>query len=69
LAPEQAVELILLPGFSAADSVSQLAGRGVGLSAVLQEVQEMEGSLLVKSNEGIGTEFVFDLPFHGRRPS
>ncbi len=54
--------LILEPGFSTAQSVSRLAGRGVGLDVVASEVRQLGGSLDIASNPGEGTTFTLRLP-------
>ena len=54
--------LILEPGFSTADTVSRLAGRGVGLDVVASEVRQLGGSLDIASSPGEGTTFTLRLP-------
>ena len=54
--------LILEPGFSTAQSVSRLAGRGVGLDVVASEVRQLGGSLDIASSPGQGTTFTLRLP-------
>jgi len=54
--------LIFRAGFSTATSVSNLAGRGVGLDVVASVVQGLGGSIDVRSAQGQGTVFVLDLP-------
>jgi two-component system chemotaxis sensor kinase CheA len=54
--------LIFRSGFSTAASVSNLAGRGVGLDVVASVVQGLGGSIDVRSAPGQGTVFVLDLP-------
>jgi two-component system, chemotaxis family, sensor kinase CheA len=54
--------LIFQSGFSTAKSVSNLAGRGVGLDVVASVVQSLGGSIDVRSTSGQGTMFVLDLP-------
>ncbi len=54
--------LIFRSGFSTASSVSNLAGRGVGLDVVASVVQGLGGSIDVRSTPGRGTVFVLDLP-------
>ncbi len=56
--------LIFAPGFSTAESVTALSGRGVGLDAVRQEVESVRGALEVSSREGHGTTFTLRLPLH-----
>ena len=55
--------LITQPGFSTASSVTQLAGRGVGMDVVANEIKQLGGALSIESKEGQGTTFVLRLPF------
>jgi chemosensory pili system protein ChpA (sensor histidine kinase/response regulator) len=54
--------LIFEPGFSTADEVSRLAGRGVGMDVVASEVRQLGGALDIHSKPGEGTNFVLRLP-------
>ncbi|MGQ4584594.1 Hpt domain-containing protein [Lysobacter sp. F60174L2] len=54
--------LILEPGFSTADAVSRLAGRGVGMDVVASEVRQLGGLLDIHSDPGHGTRFTLRLP-------
>lgn len=61
--PDSALDrLILEPGFSTADKVSQLAGRGVGMDVVYNEVRQLGGSLEISSVAGKGATFTLRLP-------
>jgi chemosensory pili system protein ChpA (sensor histidine kinase/response regulator) len=60
---EEIMNLILTPGFSTADKVTQTAGRGVGMDVVANEVKKLGGSLQISSVTGQGTSFVVRLPF------
>lgn len=57
------MDLILTPGFSTASSVTQSAGRGVGMDVVANEIKKLGGSLQISSVEGQGTNFTVRLPF------
>lgn len=60
---EAAVHALLLrPGFSTAQKVSNLSGRGVGLDVVSQNVRKLGGSLEISSHLGRGTTFTINLP-------
>ncbi|MCP3139082.1 chemotaxis protein CheA [Pyxidicoccus xibeiensis] len=61
---EELDALIFAPGFSTAEAVTALSGRGVGLDAVRQEVESVRGALSVSSQEGQGTTFTLRLPLH-----
>ena len=54
--------LILESGFSTYDSVSQLAGRGVGMDVVYNEVRQLGGTLDISSRPGEGAQFTLRLP-------
>ena len=60
---DQLLALITQPGFSTASAVTQLAGRGVGMDVVANEIKQLGGSLAIESQEGKGTTFVLRLPF------
>jgi len=60
---EEIMELILTPGFSTAEKVTQSAGRGVGMDVVANEVKQLGGSLQISSVTGQGTNFTVRLPF------
>ncbi len=55
-------ELIFAPGFSTADEVTELAGRGVGMDAVRAQVAGLGGRIAVSSETGRGTRFTLYLP-------
>jgi two-component system chemotaxis sensor kinase CheA len=54
--------LIFQPGFSTADKVSELSGRGVGLDVVRRNVNALSGAVHVVSQKGLGTTFTIRLP-------
>ena len=54
---------ILETGFSTAEQVTQLAGRGVGMDVVHNEIKQLGGSLTIDSVHGSGTAFTIRLPF------
>jgi two-component system chemotaxis sensor kinase CheA len=60
--PDQVRSLIFLPGFSTAEEVSRLAGRGVGLDVVATSIRALGGTIEVESRPGRGVTFVLDLP-------
>ena len=60
---EEIMDLVLTPGFSTASSVTQSAGRGVGMDVVANEVKKLGGSLRISSVTGQGTNFTVRLPF------
>ncbi len=54
--------LILVPGFSTRDEISQLSGRGIGMDVVYQQVTRMQGSLNIDSTPGQGSRFELSMP-------
>lgn len=56
------IDLIFEPRFSTNDDVDNLSGRGVGLSAVKDEVNKLDGSIEVKTQKGLGTAFKIKIP-------
>ncbi len=62
ISDEQIAELIFLPGFSTAEQVSDLSGRGVGMDVVRRNIKELGGSIEVQSSFGRGSSFVIRLP-------
>ena len=59
---EELIQLILHSGFSTADDISQLAGRGVGMDVVNSEIRTLKGRLSIQSVKGQGTSFNIRLP-------
>ena len=57
------LQFIFKPGFSTAQKVTQISGRGVGLDVVYSEIKQLNGSLKIHSSEGTGTQFTIRLPF------
>jgi len=62
LSPEECMELIFLPGFSSAEQVTEVSGRGVGLDAVKASMDDLKGSIAVWSEPDRGTTFQVTLP-------
>jgi chemosensory pili system protein ChpA (sensor histidine kinase/response regulator) len=63
ISDEDAMQLILEPGFSTAGLVTQQAGRGVGMDVVATEIKRLGGSLNMQTQSGQGTTFTVRLPF------
>ena len=55
-------QLIFTPGFSTADTVTELAGRGIGMDVVRSEVNAMGGRIETGTSQGKGTSFTLVLP-------
>jgi two-component system chemotaxis sensor kinase CheA len=59
---KEAVNLVLMPGFSTAEEVSDLSGRGVGMDAVRSAVDKVNGTMALESEVGKGTRIRISLP-------
>jgi chemosensory pili system protein ChpA (sensor histidine kinase/response regulator) len=59
---DELVQFILRSGFSTADKVTELSGRGVGMDVVYSEVKQLGGSMSVDTRRGQGTTFIVRLP-------
>lgn len=55
-------KLIMMPGFSTAEEISNISGRGVGLDVVATNIQSLRGSIDVESQKNRGTRFFIKLP-------
>ena len=68
IAPEQQLSddeidnLIFMPGFSTADQVSDISGRGVGMDVVRRSIQALGGRINISSRPGLGSTFTMSLP-------
>ncbi len=62
LRESELLEFLFLPGFSTAEKVTDVSGRGVGLDAVLAMMQQMGGTARVRTRPGEGTVFELQLP-------
>lgn len=56
------INLLFLPGFSTAEVVTDLSGRGVGLDVVKTKIESLNGTVEVKSELGKGSKFIIRLP-------
>ena len=63
LSDEDAMQLILEPGFSTAGALTQQAGRGVGMDVVATEIKRLGGALHMETKAGEGSVFTIRLPF------
>lgn len=62
LSDEETNMLLFAPGFSTADKVSDISGRGVGLDVVRSKITSLGGNVAVHSTLGAGTKFSIQLP-------
>jgi len=59
---EEIDNLIFLPGFSTAETVSNISGRGVGMDVVRRNIQALGGRITLQSRKGSGSRFLLSLP-------
>ena len=62
LSEKEIFDLIFEPGFSSADQVTELSGRGVGMDVVKTSINQMQGSIRVESKVDHGTKITLRLP-------
>lgn len=62
LSDDEIDNLIFLPGFSTAESVSNISGRGVGMDVVKRNIQALGGRIALQSKQGAGSRFILSLP-------
>lgn len=62
MSDREAVNLVFLPGFSTAEAVTDLSGRGVGMDAVRTAIERLHGSVQLESKAGQGTRLQLSLP-------
>ena len=62
LSNEEALELIFLPGLSTASTISDRAGRGVGMDIVYSSVRKLKGEVAIQTEPGFGTRFSLRIP-------
>ena len=58
----EAMELIFAPGFSSAEKITDISGRGVGMDVVRTNIKNLKGSVNISSEVGKGTRFTLSLP-------
>jgi len=63
LSDREVFEMIFLPGFSTAEKVTDVSGRGVGLDVVKSNIEKIRGSIEIESRPGLGSVFRLSLPF------
>lgn len=62
LSDQEAFNLIFHPGFSTKDQISDVSGRGVGMDVVKTKISQLNGTIDVKSEKGIGTRIAIKVP-------
>jgi two-component system chemotaxis sensor kinase CheA len=59
---QEIYQFIMLPGFSTADKISEISGRGVGLDVVKRSIEQLRGTVELRSQPGRGAEIRLSLP-------
>lgn len=59
---KQLFDLVFLPGFSTAENVTEVSGRGVGMDVVKKAINQLRGEIEIRSIEGEGTTVIIRLP-------
>lgn len=62
LSDDEIDNLIFMAGFSTAEVVSNVSGRGVGMDVVRRNIESLEGNVVVKNDPGKGSRFIVSLP-------
>jgi two-component system chemotaxis sensor kinase CheA len=62
LSQKQAFDFLARPGFSTAEKVTEVSGRGVGLDVVKSRIESMGGSISIESTAGQGSRFLLNVP-------
>jgi two-component system chemotaxis sensor kinase CheA len=62
LSDDEINNLIMLPGFSTADKITDTSGRGVGMDVVKQNIEALNGVVNIKTRKGVGTTISIRLP-------
>ena len=62
LTTDQAIDLLFQPGFSTADTITDISGRGVGLDVVKRSIESLKGTIKVETTPGKGSVFELLLP-------
>jgi signal transduction histidine kinase len=62
MSDEEIINMIFIEEFSTKNNLTDLSGRGIGLPAFKNELNKLKGSVVVKSQSGIGTSFIITVP-------
>jgi signal transduction histidine kinase len=60
--PEDVLRALLQPGFSTRSQIDMVSGRGVGMSAIHEQVKKLGGTIALESSPGLGTRWSFSFP-------
>jgi two-component system chemotaxis sensor kinase CheA len=59
---KEVFQFLMLPGFSTNDDITEYSGRGVGMDVVKSNVEKVGGTIVLESNEGLGSKITFKIP-------
>lgn len=62
MSDNEVYQFIFAPGFSTAEKVTDISGRGVGMHVVNNLIQEFKGKIIINSQEGVGSSFTLSFP-------
>lgn len=62
LSDQEIYNFLFMPGFSTAEKVTDVSGRGVGLDVVKTAVEKLKGTISIESKRGVGTKFQISVP-------
>lgn len=62
LTDEEVFKLVFEPGFSTADQITDVSGRGVGMDVVKRSIERLKGRISIQSKPGVGTTFSIHMP-------
>lgn len=62
LTDQQAIQMIFAAGFSTAEQVTDISGRGVGMDVVRTKIEQLNGDIKLASEVGVGTDITIKLP-------
>jgi chemosensory pili system protein ChpA (sensor histidine kinase/response regulator) len=63
ISDQEVMQFIMAAGFSTAQKLTQISGRGVGMDVVTSEIKALGGTITIDSTVGVGTEFTIRIPF------
>ncbi|MBF0289565.1 MAG: hypothetical protein HQM14_17260 [SAR324 cluster bacterium] len=67
IAGEKFWKILFMPGFSSAEQVTQISGRGVGMDAVQNTINKLNGKIVMASEQGKGSVFLISIPLDASR--
>lgn len=62
LSKKEILDLVFLPGFSTAENITNISGRGVGMDVVKRKISDLRGEVSIETETGMGTAIILKLP-------